>query len=223
MSTTLVTTLFAFTGYAILGNCLIRALAHRTVLRQRTKGFERLPLERLEQHIQNLEATPLDRWDPNLLGPWRNHPITETLRWCLERPARIAEPEQVQTRLAQDIQIPFADLLADAHRNMATAPMWGMLFTILGIMIISHQIGSLGSIQALLAALGPALGTSALGSITAILEKGLIQGRLHPLIDRLHFAGSRLLLALRDSHRAAQSLETGQGQRLRLAEKRVSP
>lgn len=220
MSTPIITTAFTLAGYGVLGYSLTRAIAHWTVLGQRRRALKAPPLERLESHFSGLEEIPLHQWRNRVFDAWRDHPVVVVIHGCLERPQRLADPQGVQTRLALEIQAAFADLLADAHKNMATAPMWGMFFTILGFMIIGYQIGGASSsIQTLLGALGPALGTSALGSITAILEKNLIQGQINPQIERMHQEGARLLLTLTDGYQAAQAME--KIRRLRLAGRRM--
>ncbi len=103
-----------------------------------------------------------------------------------------------KSRLEADIDRVFSDLEADIYRNIAIASPAGFVFTVLGLMLFLFNSQDNLSIQTLLQALGPALGTTALGGIVMVLEKRLLHGALARQHVQLNRIGNQLLEALHD-------------------------
>lgn len=107
--------------------------------------------------------------------------------------------------LMLEIDRVFSPLELAAEKLKSAAPAWGMFFTIVGIIFASKEFGESASVIKMLAAIGPALGTTALGAIAAIIEKSLIYSCLLPVQAQISRDGSLFFLNVADLY--AQKIE----------------
>lgn len=189
--------LYPYLSYLVMGDLLLRSLAHHWTTYQRIRRLPPLDEARLKQTIETLPKDP-GKWRAALRAHATTHPAGQALLWAVEKPHRIRQPDWQKARLEEEIDGRLADLEADIQRTIAIASPLGFVFTVLGLMLFVFSSRDNLGIQTLLQALGPALGTTALGGIVMVLEKRLQYGPLARQRERMENLGKQLLEALRD-------------------------
>ena len=189
---------YPYLAYAVMGNLLLRSLAHYWTAYSRIRRLPKVDLPALIEQIRALPAHRPTQWHSVLKRHWQIHPATEVILWATEEPHRLAHLDWHKNRLKDDISRVFGDLEADIRRTIAIASPSGFVFTVLGLMLFVFTSQHNLSIQTLLQALGPALGTTALGGIIMVLGKRLQQGALAQERTEITRIGNRLLEALHD-------------------------
>lgn len=190
--------IYFYFSYLIMGLLVAQALAHRITVHTRIRRLPRVDVADLVTRIQRLPMNRPANWHRSLTDHWTAHPASEVILWATEMPYRLGYLDWHEDRLASDIKRVFGDLEAGIQRNIAIASPMGFIFTVLGLMLFAFSSQDNLSIQTLLQALGPALGTTALGNAIMVSELRLLHGRFAQEHERLMSTGTQLLDALHD-------------------------
>ena len=137
--------------------------------------------EEMECWKRQLQNTGIKSWPKISLGSAQESPIALTLARLLKAPERFKKPQKIERMLMLEIDRLFIPLESASEKLKSAAPAWGMFFTIVGLMFATNEFGESASVINMLAAIGPALGTTALGAIASLIEKSLIYSCLLPV------------------------------------------
>lgn len=200
---------FGIMGYSVMSFIVLTAISHRIQfwmmkIEKRIAGATHEEMEHWKQQLQN---TDIGDWPRISLGSAQESPITLTLSRLLKAPERLKKPEGIERMLMLEIDRLFSPLESASEKLKSAAPAWGMFFTIVGIMFASKEFGESASVIKMLAAIGPALGTTALGAIAAIIEKSLIYSCLLPVQAQMRRDGSLFFMDIADLYARKMQLK----------------
>ncbi len=132
--------------------------------------------------------------DPMRKRSLMHYPLLSVFGWLVQDGRVRRDPVVVLERFDTEVAGYFDSAFKECNRNKELAPVFGQMFTVIGIIIASSHFAA-GATQAdLLGDVGVALGTTALGTFTVILERSLIGSFLQPRALALRNEGQRLLL-----------------------------
>lgn len=197
---------FVFISYGTMILILMRALAHYIICYRRLRQWKPIDHEDLGTRIKALSQTAPSNWHRLLGNEWPDHPAAQSVIWAIQKPIRLSQRDLISEHLMGQISEAFDDLIEDAGRTGGIAPMAGLFFTIIGMMLFSLSSIDTLTAKLMIQTMGPALGTTALGSLIAILEKNLIDGRLATMQRQYYRQGMSLAQALNElvlTHRAS--------------------
>ena len=191
---------FGIMGYSVMSFIVLIAISHRIQfwmmkIEKRMTGATHEETEYCKAQLQN---TDMENWHNISLGSAQERPIDLTLSRLLKAPERLKKPQEIERMLMLEINRLFSPLESASEKLKSAAPAWGMFFTIVGIMFASKEFGETASVIKMLAAIGPALGTTALGAIASIIEKSLIYSCLLPVQDQMRRDGSLFFMDVAD-------------------------
>ncbi len=203
-------TLFGQFGYGVQTFLVIVAVGHWVEffrLRSRIPNLSKSKIKLLLVYLRSNTLTNWTRLDNARLDNGellidhlggKDSPLVSTVLEALEEPNRLRDNENWRLILELEIQKKFYQTTLAAVRIKSSAPAWGMFFTVVGIMLAVIEYGESSSVKQMLGSVGPAMGTTALGALTAIIERNLIDGRLIPMQLKLFHEGVHLLLGITD-------------------------
>lgn len=201
--------LFGIISYTVMCVIVLTAISHRI----------QYWMMKIEKSMASITHEEMEYWTRQLqdadIGDWRNisfelsqeSPIALTLSRLLKAPQRLKNPHEIERMLMLEIDRLFSPLELASEKLKSAAPAWGMFFTIVGIMFASKEFGETASVIKMLAAIGPALGTTALGAIAAIIEKSLIYSCLLPAQAQMRRDGSLFVMDLADLYTRKMQLK----------------
>jgi len=178
-------------GYGLMLVFLYQAVHHWILF-----GRERQRLRAGARELERLEAKLL-RPDWVRTIATQAHPLLATARWIAEDPARVAQLERGHLYMGLQIRRALAGAIERSERLKSTAPAWGLLFTVLGLIFAAAGFAQGESAAAMMGNLAPALGTTAIGMLIVIVEKVLLISRVVPLQHELTYQGLDWLLSVR--------------------------
>ena len=193
-------TLFGIIGYTVMLLIIATTIGHWLEYLS-MKGDEMSPISSDEKKSwkQQLRDTDIKDWRRIPLNiAAEKQPIAIALLRLLAAPRRFGDARQYERVLALEIDQIFSPLESAAERVKSSAPAWGLFFTIVGVILACAEFAESASVAGMLASVGPALGTTALGAIASIIEKNLIHSHLIPLQSQMKRDGNRLLMDVAD-------------------------
>ena len=184
--------LFGIMGYSVICFIVVTAMSHRVQfwIMKREKSMAGATYEEMQYWTEQFQKEDVEDWHNISLGSAQESPIALTLSRLFAAPQRLKKPQEIERILMLEIDRLFSPLESASEKLKSAAPAWGMFFTIVGIMFASKEFGETASVIKMLAAIGPALGTTALGAIAAIIEKSLIYSCLLPVQAQIRRDGS---------------------------------
>ena len=191
---------FGIISYSVMSFIVLTAISHRIQFRmmkieKRMSGATHEETESWKRQLQNAD---IKDWPRISLGSAQESPIALALSRLLKAPERLQRLQEIERILMLEIDRLFSPLESASEKLKSAAPAWGMFFTIVGLMFATNEFGESGSVIKMLAAIGPALGTTALGAIAAIIEKSLIYSRLLPVQGQMRRDGSLFFMEVAD-------------------------
>ena len=191
---------FGIMGYTVMSFIVLTAISHRIQfwmmkIEKRMTGVTNEETEYWKRQLQNAD---IKDWPKISLGSAQESPIALILSRLLKAPERLKKSQEIERMLMLEIDRVFSPLESASEKLKSAAPAWGMFFTIVGIMFASKEFGESGSVIKMLAAIGPALGTTALGAIASIIEKSLIYSCLLPVQAQMKRDGSLFFMDVAD-------------------------
>lgn len=191
---------FGIIGYSVMSFIVLTAISHRIQfwMMKIEKRMAGATHEETESWKEQLQKADIKDWPKISLGPAQERPIDLTLSRLLAAPQRLKKPQEIERMLMLEIDRLFSPLESASEKLKSAAPAWGMFFTIVGIMFASKEFGESASVIKMLAAIGPALGTTALGAIAAIIEHNLIYSCLLPVQTQMKRDGSLFFMDIAD-------------------------
>ena len=199
--------LFGIIGYIVMCVIVLTAISHRIQYWMMKKENIMVTHEETEFWKRQFQYAGIADWRNISFELAKESPIALTLSRLLNAPERLKKPQEIEVMLMLEIDRLFTPLESAAEKLKSAAPAWGMFFTIVGIMFASEEFGESGSVIKMLTAIGPALGTSALGAITAIMEKSLIYSCLLPVQAQMRRDGILFLMEVADLYAQKMELE----------------
>ena len=192
--------LFGIIGYSVMSFIVLTAISHCILfwMMKIGKSMAGATHEETESWKRQLQNTDIKDWPKISLGSAQERPIDLTLSRLLKAPQRLKKPQEIERMLMLEIDRLFSPLESASEKLKSAAPSWGLFFTMVGIMFASKEFGESASVIKMLAAIGPALGTSALGAIAAIIEKNLIYSCLLPVQAQMRIDGSLFFMEVTD-------------------------
>lgn len=192
--------LFGIMGYSVMSFIVLISISHRIQfwMMKIEKSMTGATHEEMECWKGQLQKADIKDWPKISLGSAQESPIALTLSRLLKAPQWLKRPQVIERMLMLEIDRVFSPLESASEKLKSAAPAWGMFFTIVGIMFASKEFGESGSVIKVLAAIGPALGTTALGAIASIIEKSLIYSCLLPVQARMRRDGSLFFMEVAD-------------------------
>lgn len=199
---------FALAGYGLMSLFVFTAISHWIAYLQDFRPELRKGLSfmtDLEALFRTLESqqVPTQQRPGRLkkhLGRSRGeqalqrHPVFRVFDWLIQGNKHRRNPQVLLERLDTEIAAHFGDALKECNRNKGLAPVFGLFFTVTGIIFAAHRFAGGAAQTELLGDVGVALGTTAMGALTVILERYLIESCLLPQALGLRNRGQRLLL-----------------------------
>ena len=187
---------FGIVGYSVMSFIVLTAISHRIQFRMMNieKNIAGATYEETESWKSQLKDANIEDWPRISPGSAQESPIALALSRLLKTPERLKEPQEIERILMLEIDRLFNPLESASEKLKSTAPAWGMFFTIVGLMFATNEFGESASVIKMLTAIGPALGTTALGAITSIIEKGLIYSCLLPFQAQMRRDGILFLI-----------------------------
>lgn len=191
---------FGIMGYSVMSFIVLTAISHRIQfwMMKIEKSMTDVTYEETESWKRQLQNTDIKDWPKISLGSAQERPIDLVLSRLLKAPQRLKKPQEIERILMLEIDRLFNPLESASEKLKSAAPAWGMFFTIVGIMFASKEFGESASVIKMLAAIGPALGTTALGAIASIIEKSLICSCLLPVQAQMKRDGSLFFMDVAD-------------------------
>lgn len=200
---------FGIMGYSVMCFIVLTAISHRIQfwMMKIEKRMAGATHEETECWKEQLQKADIGNWPKISLGSAQENPIALTLSRLLKAPERLKKPQEIERMLMLEIDRLFSPLESASEKLKSAAPAWGMFFTIVGIMFASKEFGESASVIKMLAAIGPALGTTALGAIAAIIEKSLIYSCLLPVQAQMRRDGSLFFMDIADLYARKMQLK----------------
>lgn len=191
---------FGIMGYSVMSFIVLTAISHRIQfwMMKIGKSMTGATHEEMECWKRQLQNTDIKDWPKISLGSAQENPIALTLAHLLKAPERLKKPQEIERMLMLEIDRLFSLLESASEKLKSAAPSWGLFFTIVGIMFATKEFGESASVIKMLAAIGPALGTTALGAIASIIEKSLIYSCLLPVQAQMRRDGSLFFMDIAD-------------------------
>ena len=192
--------LFGIVGYSVMSFIVLTAISHRIQfwMMKIEKSMASITHEETECWTRQLKNADIEDWRNISFQLAQESPIFLTLSRLLKAPERLKKPQEIERMLMLEIDRVFSPLESASEKLKSAAPAWGMFFTIVGIMFASKEFGESASVINMLAAIGPALGTTALGAIASIIEKSLIYSCLLPVQAQMKRDGSLFFMDVAD-------------------------
>lgn len=191
---------FGIIGYSVMSFIVLTAISHRIQfwMMKIEKSMASITHEETEYWTRQLKNADIEDWRNISFQLAQESPISLTLSRLLKAPERLKKPQEIERMLMLEIDRLFSPLESASEKLKSAAPAWGMFFTIVGIMFASKEFGESASVINMLAAIGPALGTTALGAIASIIEKSLIYSCLLPVQAQMRRDGSLFFMDVAD-------------------------
>ena len=191
---------FGIMGYTVMSFIVLTAISHRIQfwIMKIEKTMAGATHEETECWKRQLQKADIEDWHNISLELARERPVDLTLSRLLKAPERLKNPQEIERIFMLEIDRLFSPLESASEKLKSAAPAWGMFFTIVGIMFASKEFGESASVIKMLAAIGPALGTTALGAIASIMEKSLIYSCLLPVQVQMRIDGSLFFMDVTD-------------------------
>ena len=191
---------FGIIGYSVMSFIVLTAISHRIQfwMMKIEKNIAGATHEETESWKRQLKDAKIEDWPKISLGSAQESPIALTLSRLLAAPERLKKPQEIERMLMLEIDRLFSPLESASEKLKSAAPAWGMFFTIVGLMFATNEFGESASVIKMLAAIGPALGTTALGAIASIIEKSLIYSCLLPVQAQMRRDGSLFFMDVAD-------------------------
>ena len=200
---------FGIIGYSVMSFIVMIAISHRIQfwmmkVEKRMVGATHEDTESWKGKLQNAD---IENWHNISLGSAQERPICLTLLRLLAAPQRLKKPQEIERLLMLEINQLFNPLESASEKLKSAAPAWGMLFTIVGLMFATNEFSESASVIKMLAAIGPALGTTALGAIASIIEKSFIYSYLLPVQTQMRRDGSLFFMDVADLYARKMELK----------------
>lgn len=199
--------LFGIISYTVMYVIVLTAISHRIQYWMITKESIMVTHEEMEHWKRQLQNADIEDWRNISLGLGQERPIALTLSRLLAAPERLKKPEDTERMLMLEIERLFSPLESASEKLKSAAPAWGMLFTIVGLMFATNEFSESASVIKMLAAIGPALGTTALGAIASIIEKSFIYSYLLPVQTQMRRDGSLFFMDVADLYARKMELK----------------
>lgn len=190
--------LFGIIGYSFMCFIVLKAFSHRIQYWIMKRENIMVTHEEAECWKEQLQKADIETWRNISLGLAQESPIALTLSRLLAAPQRLQKLQEIESMLMLEIDRLFNPLESASEKLKSAAPAWGMFFTIVGIMFASKEFGESASVLKMLAAIGPAMGTTALGIIASIIEKRLICSCLLPVQAQMRRDGILFFMEVAD-------------------------
>lgn len=134
------------------------------------------------------------------------HPIPECLCWLFKKPSvRFVSTINMHTIMLERIDAYLNPLSEAVNSNKSIAPISGFLFTTIGIMLATQQMAHSQSIHSLMNSIGPALGTTALGAITSMIEIWIQKNGMIPIKSRLKTHANLTLIEFSELYKSVKN------------------
>ena len=177
-------------GYAAVGYLLLKALAHRSAVRE-LASHTRDAATRLDKGLPRPSpAGPVSRravarqWSLLRAAAARStteHPTAAVLMRLADEP-RLADDElAIDAWVVRALQAHLGPLRRASEINAGTAAPIGLLGTIAGFVIGTYTFAKGGDTSALMGSIALALLTTFVASIVVLIERRLVKGTLEPL------------------------------------------
>ena len=201
--------LFGIMGYSVMSFIVLTAISHRIQfwMMKIEKRMAGATHEETEFWKEQLQKANIEDWHNISLGSAQESPIALTLSRLLKAPERLKKPQEIESMLMLEIDRLFSSLESASEKLKSAAPAWGMCFTIVGLMFATDEFGKSASVINMLAAIGPALGTTALGAIASIIEKSLIYSCLLPVQAQMRRDGILFFMEIADLYARKMELK----------------
>ena len=192
--------LFGIIGYIVMCVIVLTAISHHIQYWMMKRENIMFTYEEAECWKEKLKNTEIEYWNKiNLLAAkQKEKPVALALSRLLAAPHRLKNPQEMERILVLEIERLISPLETVSEQLKSAAPAWGLFFTIVGVILASKEFSESASVIKMLASIGPALGTTALGAIASIIEKGLLYSCLIPLEAHMRRDGGLFLMDIAD-------------------------